>query len=333
MSEPWRELVVTEEQAGERVEQIVREALDASRAETRALFDSKQVRSGEGRSLRRGDRARADDVIRFADLTALPWVKAAPELSVTVLLEAADVVVVDKPAGLHAHPLVRGEPPTLAHAVAALFPEVARASEHPREGGIAHRLDEHTSGVAVFARSSAAWLELRDAFSGGEVDKRYLALVAGRVGRMMMATEAPIAHHATDPSRMVAATNLQKHRGEPLAAFSEVTPVLVGDDASLVLVTCRSGRRHQVRVHCAHLGHPLLGDPLYGGPAAGAEGPLLHAAALRLPDGRQVSAPDLGRLWAQLPAGPEEQALVETWLRERPFGAPPPARSVTPETG
>ncbi len=317
------QLVVGVAQAGTRVEQLVRDATGASRAEARALFDAKQVQSQAGRVLRRGDRARTGDVVCFPDLASTPWVRGAPEIALTVLLEAPDLVAVDKPAALHAHPLMRGEPPTLAHVVAARFPEVATASEHPREGGLVHRLDEHTSGVTVFARSPADWVTLRDAFAGGAIDKRYLAVVAGRLEREL-ATEAPIAHHPTDPSRMVVAEQGEPHRGEPLTAFTTVSPVVVGDERSLVLVACRSGRRHQVRVHCAHLAHPLVGDPLYGGPPAGEEGPLLHAAALKLPDGRVVSAAVPERLWRHVGAGAAARALVEDWLHNAPFRSPPP---------
>ena len=267
---------------GARVDRALAELMDLPVAAARRLLEAGRVRVDGGRR-KKGELVRAGEVVTLEG--GGRWLVPAPDPRVAVLLLEAELMVADKPAGIPCHPLVPGEGGTVVDALAALHPEIEAASpEEPREAGLAHRLDTGTSGCLVVARTPDAWRALRAAFSSDEVEKRYLALVEGALeGATVVAS--PIAHDPADARRMRADPS-----GRP--ARSEIRPVHVGALASLVEVTMHGGRRHQVRVHLATLGHPIVGDTLYGAAAADdAPAPLLHARALALPGRALVTAP------------------------------------------
>jgi 23S rRNA pseudouridine1911/1915/1917 synthase len=168
--------------------------------------------------------------------------------------------------------------------------------------GLVHRLDTGTSGLLLAARSAAIYADLRAALRSRTVEKRYLALV---VGRMSAGTRVrlALAHDPSDRRRMVPA----RATGRAWPAETAVDVVQSGTARSLVAVTIRTGVTHQVRVHLAHIGHPVLGDTLYGGPPTDlpAGRHALHASDLSFvhPGRRQPM-----HLASELP--PELQALL-----------------------
>lgn len=180
-----------------------------------------------------------------------------------------------KPAGRSTHPLGPEETDTLANHVAWADPQCLTVGGPAREGGLCHRLDRLTSGLLVSARTPEAYQSLRQRFAAHEVDKGYLALVCG----------TPPAHTDVDApiDSLRGRRRVRVGCGQP--ARSELRVVEPYAYAALVEVTTRTGRRHQVRAHLAHLGHPLVDDTLYGGAAMDgwSLGPLLHAHRLALP--------------------------------------------------
>lgn len=247
-----------------------------------------------GARARKGDRVAPGDLVTVraappagSSLAPVP----EPELPLELLHVDARLVAVAKPAGQPSHPLRAGETGSLAGALVARFPECAAVGRDPREGGLCHRLDRGTSGVLVAARDLDAYQAARRAFAAGQVDKSYLALVAGsaRDGEL----DAPLVQRGR---RSVLA-----RAGDPsaLRAITTWRLLATASGVSLLEVAARTGRMHQVRAHLAAAGHPLVGDPLYGGPPAlggqAIEHPFLHARSIAMPH------PDGGRLAVDAP--------------------------------
>jgi 23S rRNA pseudouridine1911/1915/1917 synthase len=280
---------VDEAEAGLRLEQLLRRRLPAlSRGAVLRLIARGLVRV-DGRLEPKGTRVRAGQRLEVELASADEQPIAQPELPLEVLRVTGDWIALCKPAGMPTHPLFPGETGTLANALVARFPECAAASPAAREAGLAHRLDTSTSGVILAARSQQAYDELRRQFSSEAIRKRYLALVAGS----LLGTgsiDCPLRAAPGDRRRVQAAAE-GSSAAQP--ARSDFWALQQRAGFSLVSVETHTGRRHQVRVHLAHLGHPLAGDLLYGGPAVeGLRGAFLHAAELRfLADGAELCAP------------------------------------------
>lgn len=207
-----------------------------------------------------------------------------PEAFLEVLYEDADVVVVNKPAGQHVHPLTAGEPGTVASALVARYPSCADASPHAREGGFCHRLDYMTSGVLLAARHREAWLALHQAFLQEQMQKEYWALCVGTPDAKQGEIDVPLLPMPGQPGKMkMAETADERYQPDALPACTRYEVVCSAGEYHLVRVWPRTGRRHQIRVHLASLGLPLYGDTLYGGPSVPDEPGWLHAHRLVIP--------------------------------------------------
>lgn len=218
----------------------------------------------------------------------LVWAQPAPEslafqpepVDFAVVQESPDWIVVDKPVGLVTHPGAGNWHGTLLNGLLHRYPELAGVAR----AGIVHRLDKDTSGLMVVARNEIAQTHLVRQLQERTVSRRYLALAHGNVSGRRTAT-APIGRDARVPVRMSADRPIA-----PKAAITHYAPQRSGvspEGQPVTEVACRleTGRTHQIRVHLAHLGHPLLGDTLYGGkPLAGAVRQMLHARALAFQD-------------------------------------------------
>ena len=266
---------VSAEHEGERVDVFVNTASGIGRTRAKALCAEGAVRierKGRSRVAKKSDRVREGDVVSCAsalepgELVAPP----TPSLPLTVVYECDAFVVVDKPAGMAMHPLREGEDETLCNALVARYPEMQGVGYGLREPGILHRLDNETSGLVIAAREQNAFEALRGILRSGAIDKRYRAWVSGRP-RAPGLIDLPLAHDAGAQQRMVACfderdMDRSKARSAQTEVLSRVETVLVGAmPYSLVEVRAASARRHQVRVHLAAYGHPLVGDALYGG--------------------------------------------------------------------
>ncbi len=215
-------------------------------------------------------------------------VPANPELPVHVVHEDADVIVVDKPAGLPSHPNRYEDERTLVSFLLARHPEIRSVGEDPLRPGIAHRLDSDTSGLLVAARTGAAYAALRAQFDARRVEKEYLALVLGVPRQLAGDIDVPLGHHPSDPRKMVAVTGERvRTRGQPRTALTRYEVIeRFGSEFALLRVQTLTGRMHQIRVHLDAIGHPIAGDSLYLGPrrrkrdSSGLDRQFLHAARL-----------------------------------------------------
>ena len=234
-----------------------------------------------------------------ADLAPL---KASPEdIPLRVLYEDDAVIAVDKPAGMVVHAGAGVHSGTLVNALLHRFGALSQLGGDLRPG-IVHRLDRFTSGVLLVAKNDAAHQNLAAQFASREVEKVYLALVQGAVKNEAGRIERPIAR---DPVRRVRMTaRLAGGR----AAWSEYSVRRRWEKFTLLEVRIGTGRTHQIRVHLASIGHPVVGDTLYGAQAQPALGRFfLHAHRIRF-----RSPATSGEVVVESPLAPE----LEAWLRD-----------------
>src|SRR5262249_38196250 len=213
-----------------------------------------------GRIARKGDGVRAGDQVWVPEI---PGLLAVPGPAIVVRYEDAHLVVVEKPAPMSAHALDPRERDTLVNALLVTFPEIEGVGD-PLGWGLAHRLDAGTSGLLVVARTAEVWRALRRAFRAREVEKTYLAIVAGRVAGVRVIDTA-VAHSPPARARVIPAAGA---RTRAWPAITRVRGLRASASCSLVEASMRTGVTHQIRAHLASIGHPILADTLYGGPAS-----------------------------------------------------------------
>ena len=265
--------------AGERLDRIVALVTDASRSDAAALVaaggvqvDGEIVASGKIR-LQLGQVIDVDESkLPLPDLPA-----PDPTVEFRVVYDDDDVIVVDKPAGLVVHPGAGNADGTLVNGLLARYPELAAIGE-PRRPGIVHRLDIGTSGLMVVARSVRAHHSLVYALSQRDVTRVYRTMVWGHLANPVGVIDAPIGRDHRDAMRMAVVVDGKSARTRYHVLNSYRTPA----EASAVVCRLESGRTHQIRVHLAAIGHPVIGDGTYGGVrhAVSAPRPFLHAAEL-----------------------------------------------------
>jgi 23S rRNA pseudouridine1911/1915/1917 synthase len=220
---------------------------------------------------------RAGDAVRVEVPPPVATDLVAQDIPVTIVYESADLLVVDKPAGLAVHPGPGHPDHTLVNALLALVPDLPGIGGELRPG-IVHRLDKDTSGLMVVAKSETAHRSLTRQLKERTVHKTYMALVEGVVSRDAGEIDGPIARHPRNRKKMgiVDGGRDALTRYEVVARF---------DRHTLLEAYPVTGRTHQIRVHMASIGHPLVGDALYGRRSPLVERHFLHAArlAFRLP--------------------------------------------------
>jgi len=286
---------------------LVRTGFAPSRRVAQDLVERGMVRIN-GRRSKKSEIVGAEDRVEVDAADRRAAIEPNAGLALEVIHEDAAVIVVNKPGGVPCHPLDAGERDTVMNAVVARFPETATVGEKPLEGGLVHRLDNGTSGALLIARNRGAFEKLRDAIRAGKIARRYEALVAGALERKTE-IDAPIAHHAKNARKMVAgdpSSANPKRAGR--AAITLAEPIRRVGEFTLLSVAPKTGSRHQIRVHLASLGHPLVGDTLYGGPASET---LAHGRFwLHLCD-IAFDSPAVGHVKATAPLPPDLKKLID----------------------
>ena len=289
-----REVTVGEEYDGERLDTFLAALLpDRSRSHVQRLIKDGHVSAPVG-ALRPSTHVRTGQRFTIALPPPVAGVAVAEDLPLAILYEDADVVVLDKPAGMVVHPAAGHDSGTLVNALLHHVDDLSGVGGELRPG-IVHRLDRGTSGVMVVAKNDVAHRELARQFHDREVEKEYVALVWGLVqaGRRI---DEPIGRDPSNRQKM--STRARRSR----SAVTRVTKVEQLKGVSLLIVAIATGRTHQIRVHLSAIGHPIVGDPTYGGvhrhvaddvrPVQRLERPFLHAWRLVFThptDGRKMA--------------------------------------------
>ncbi|MDH2444696.1 RluA family pseudouridine synthase [Amnibacterium sp. CER49] len=253
---PERTLPVPDGLAGERVDVGVAKLLGLSRTRVGQIADAGGVRI-DFRSASKSDRLAAGALLSVEwtdEREPPPEPVAVPGLG--VVHEDDDVIVVDKPAGVAAHPSPGWTGPSVVGGLAAAGVRVSTSGAAER-AGVVHRLDAGTSGLMVVAKSEHAYTVLKRAFKERTVEKRYLALAQGHPDPTSGTIDAPIGRHPRSEYRFAVLAD-----GRPSITHYETVEAFRA--ATLLDVHLETGRTHQIRVHFASLRHPLAGDTMYG---------------------------------------------------------------------
>jgi 23S rRNA pseudouridine1911/1915/1917 synthase len=250
--------MVASDQAGGRLDQFLARQLGFSRARLQKLLKSGQVLvNGEIRPA--SYRVRPGDSVTVSVPPPTPSFLAPEALPLAILFEDADLLVVNKPPGLVVHPGAGHRAGTLLNALVHHCPELKYIGEVSRPG-LVHRLDKDTSGLIVVAKTALAHTNLVVQFQAHAITKEYQALVWGRLPEAAGEIDREVGRHPTARQKM----SIHARRGKRAVTFWRVIREFPGP-LSLVALTPQTGRTHQLRVHLASMGHPVLGDATYGG--------------------------------------------------------------------
>ncbi len=254
------EVTIEADQQGERVDRALAARLpELSRSRLKSLIEEGRVRSGERTISDPSQRVKPGQnfVISIPDATAPE--PLAEDIPLVVRYEDDALIVIDKPAGMVVHPAPGNEGATLVNALIAHCGASLSGIGGVRRPGIVHRLDKDTSGLLVAAKHDIAHRKLAADFASHEIERAYQAVVWGVPAKKSGEIEGNIGRHPVHRKKMT----VLARGGKPALTRYRVLKSF-GRLASLVECRLATGRTHQIRVHLASIGHPLLGDPTYG---------------------------------------------------------------------
>ena len=270
-------VTLTVEQSGLRADQYLAGVLDGlTRSAAQKLLE-------EGRVLRRGKALKKNDKLQAGDEVAVCIPDPTPveivpqDIPLDVVYEDGDVIVVNKPVGMVVHPAPGHPDGTLVNALLYHCGQSLSGINGQLRPGIVHRIDRDTSGLIIAAKNDAAHLALAAQLADHTLARTYECLAVGNFREDSGTVNAPIGRHPVDRKRMA----VVRQGGREAVTHWEVIARYPG----VTHLRCRleTGRTHQIRVHLAHIGHPILGDTVYGAkkPVPGLTGQCLHAVGLR----------------------------------------------------
>ena len=264
--------VISGDQAGEHLDVVASALADVTRSRAGALIRDGLVQVNGAPQTKAGFRLREGDELRVELPEAAPARVEAQDIPLEILYQDADLAVVYKPSGMVVHPAAGNPDGTMVNALLKHLDRLSGIGGEIRPG-IVHRIDKDTSGLLLVAKNDFSHASLSEQIKAHSVQRAYMAIVQGGMREDCGTVEGPIGRHPTDRKKMAIVPG-----GRDAVTHWRVLEELKG--ATLLECRLTTGRTHQIRVHMASIGHPLLGDPLYGPkkmpyPVQG--GQLLHA--------------------------------------------------------
>ncbi|WP_424812838.1 RluA family pseudouridine synthase [Roseococcus sp. YIM B11640] len=263
------EFTATGDDQGIRLDRFFAERIGGlSRSRVKALIEGGHV-TRDGEEVREpAHPVRPGSLYRIDPPPPAPARPEAQAMALDILFEDRDLIVLDKPAGLVVHPAPGNQDGTLVNALLAHAGDELEGIGGEQRPGIVHRLDKDTSGIMVVAKTQRAHQALSEAFATRDLDREYMALTWGVPNPAQGEVEAAIGRHAADRKRMAVVE--PRSRGGAAGAKDGKhaltryrTERTWHGAAALIRCKLMTGRTHQIRVHLAHIGHPLVGDPVY----------------------------------------------------------------------
>ena len=279
-------LIVAAEEAGARLDAYLATVTELTRSAAARLMEEEQV-TLNGKRANKKDKVKAGDVIVVLLPEPEPDEAIPQNIPLDIIYEDEDILVVNKPCGMVVHPAAGNPDGTLVNAILYHCGDSLSGIGGVIRPGIVHRIDKDTSGLLVVAKNDAAHLALSEQLKVHRVRRVYHAIAIGNLREDAGTVDAPIGRHPTDRKKMAVLRGIGAHARDAVTHYQVLERF-----AGMCHVECKleTGRTHQIRVHMASLGHPLLGDPVYGGanhkfceshPAL-IHGQCLHAAELSL---------------------------------------------------
>ena len=255
---PILSFTAAESEAGNRLDAVIITRFPTlSRSRANRLIRGGHV-TVNGLTKKPGYIAKPGDLVRFETPSPEPITCSPEAIPISILYEDGNIIVLNKPSGLIVHPGAGNKSGTLVNALLFHCPDLERVGADFRPG-VVHRLDKDTSGILVVAKNAVAYESLTRQFKKREVSKRYLALVYGSMKTPGGVVTLPIGRDPRNRKRM----STESRRTRPSETRWKVKEAFSG--VTLLEIDLKTGRTHQIRVHCAAMGHPVVGDATYGG--------------------------------------------------------------------
>ncbi len=264
-------MIIVEEKEGLRIDRYLSEVLELSRSKVQKLIDEGKILVN-GKKVVASYSVRLQDEIEVNDDLDYNISVDAEDIPIDIVYEDDDLLIINKESGMVVHPAPGHYHGTLVNALLHLYPLNSGEKERP---GIVHRLDKDTSGLMVVAKNEWTHEKLSEMISTKLVERKYLAIVQGVIKHDTGEIDAPIGRDSHNRQKM-AVTDVH---GKEAVTYFKVLERL--NNSTYIECKLDTGRTHQIRVHMAYIGHPVLNDPLYGKGNCSEFGQMLHSYSIR----------------------------------------------------
>ena len=276
-----KQIQVPNEAAGVRIDVFLASFADGitTRSAAQKLLEGGKVQVG-GKTVRKRHIVKALDKVSFELPEASPMTATPENIPLDIIYEDDDLIIVNKPKGMVVHPAPGHFTGTLVNALLFYAKNQLSSIGGEFRPGIVHRLDKDTSGLMAVAKNDFSHIFLAEQLANKEMGRMYFALCHGRIKQEEFTIDLPIGRHPKDRKKMA----VVNRKGKPAITHVKVLEHVSykNKDATFIEAKLQTGRTHQIRVHLAHINHPVVGDEVYGKCKSGGIGQILHAAKLNL---------------------------------------------------